>query len=186
MKQWTTMVEYRDKFNKKLIWGEILAILIEACFEFLIAGYLQYQHPLTDYAGEVVSTIIGFICLFMTIVVMPIVFIYILYQDKQRLYDEDFNTKFGVLYENIKLHNKWQTAYYLFYSLRRIVFCYIAFFVEQGAIQLIMLQYLNMFMIMYITHNRPHQNPLINTIDIVNEWFISLVTYSMIWFTPFI
>jgi hypothetical protein len=82
MKQWTTMVEYRDKFNKKLIWGEILAILIEACFEFLIAGYLQYQHPLTDYAGEVVSTIIGFICLFMTIVVMPIVFIYILYQDK--------------------------------------------------------------------------------------------------------
>ena len=76
------MADIRTTYKKKLIWGEILAILIEACLEFLISGYLQLQHPLTDYGGEVISTIIGVICLLLILVVMPTVLIYILCQDK--------------------------------------------------------------------------------------------------------
>lgn len=80
--RWTYFVGIRKTLMKKLIWGEILAILIEACFEFLIAGYLQCLHPLLDYGGEILSVIVGFSCLIMVVVVMPMIFIYILRQDK--------------------------------------------------------------------------------------------------------
>ena len=128
--RWIKMIEYKQMFYEKLIWGEILAILLEACFEFYIAGYLQFQHPLIDYGGEIISVIVGFVCLVMALIILPILFIYILQQDKERLQDISFNKKFGVLYENIRLVDKWTTAYYLFYVLRRMIFCLIVFFLD--------------------------------------------------------
>ena len=39
--EWIKMVNIKNKYKKDLIWSGILAIMLEGCFEFLIAGYLQ-------------------------------------------------------------------------------------------------------------------------------------------------
>mmetsp|Transcript_27117 Transcript_27117/g.41271 ORF Transcript_27117/g.41271 Transcript_27117/m.41271 type:complete len:244 (-) Transcript_27117:1254-1985(-) len=48
-----------DSMKQRLIFGDLLAILLDAYFEFLISGYLQLREPLDTTGGEVVSVVIG-------------------------------------------------------------------------------------------------------------------------------
>ena len=64
--------------REKLFYKEILSILIEAYFEFLISGYLQMKAPLDTADGEYVGIITAGVALFLILVMVPMVFVYIL------------------------------------------------------------------------------------------------------------
>lgn len=57
--KFTTFGKIFNKMYKAMVFGELIAILIDAYFEFLISGYLQFKAPLYSENGETVSVIIG-------------------------------------------------------------------------------------------------------------------------------
>mmetsp|Transcript_23187 Transcript_23187/g.35886 ORF Transcript_23187/g.35886 Transcript_23187/m.35886 type:complete len:134 (+) Transcript_23187:3022-3423(+) len=82
--------EKRRSLSQTLFFGEILAILIEAYFEFLLSGYLQLKAPLTSTGGESVSIAIGLVGLFLILIFMPLGFFKVLSQPLGRLETDDF------------------------------------------------------------------------------------------------
>jgi len=60
------------KFLKQgLFFGDILALVIDAYFEFIISGYLQGLHPLFTASGEKVSIYIGAVGFILAFVILP-------------------------------------------------------------------------------------------------------------------
>ena len=68
-----------------LFWGEILTIMIEGYMELYISGYLEYQYPLTTSNGEKQARIIGYICLFFSLILLPGILFWIQFQDQETL-----------------------------------------------------------------------------------------------------
>lgn len=170
----------------RLFWIEILALMIEAEFEMLISGYLQMKHPVYTTWGEMFSTFLAGFGLFVALVCFPAAIIYVSRQEVEVLSKLFFFMKWGPIYEGLKTESKWTLAYYLIYILRRILFVFIVFFIPQGTIQLIFLQYMNMFVIMYQVLNKPLDSKLKNQIETANEIFIGIITFHMLFFTDWI
>jgi len=118
----------------RLFWLEILALMIEAEFEMLISGYLQLKDPVYSTYGEKFSTYMAGFGLFLALVGFPGAIIYVLCQDVNDLSKITFEMKWAPIYEGLRFKSKWTLAYYLVYTIRRILFVSLAFFIQQGSI----------------------------------------------------
>ena len=160
--------------------------MIEAEFEMLICGYLQMKDPLTTTWGELFSSFCAFCGVFTALVAFPGAIIYVLRQEMDLLSETSFEKTWGPVYEGLRMKSKWTLAYYLVYTVRRIIYVFIVFYITQCGWQLVLLQYLNMFVIMYQMIHKPLDSKLKNNIEFVNEVFISLLTFMMCFFTDWI
>ena len=79
-----------DTIGQQLFFGEILVLLIEAFFEFLISTLLQLRAPLKTESGEITSTWLGYLSLVLMLGFFLPSMLYILYQPLQRLKEEDY------------------------------------------------------------------------------------------------
>jgi hypothetical protein len=98
-------------------------ILIDAYFEFLISGFLQFEYEPrlsyhnevdgekrqlyftfknTEYTGDVISIIFASIGLVLVLVVLPTCFWWMLLQDLETLRSYEFRRLWGSLYEDLK------------------------------------------------------------------------------------
>ena len=100
---------------RSLVFNELIAILLDCYFEFLISGYLQlyYQPNLysydmaserrlyetlfakTSYTGDVFSIYIARFGLFLVLAVLPALFIWMLFQDLSTLQSFQFKQYYG-------------------------------------------------------------------------------------------
>ena len=78
------------QLRSTLFWGEILTIMMEGFMELYISGYLEYQYPLSTLNGEKQARVIGYLCLFLSLVLLPSLLSWVLYQNKEKLEDKDF------------------------------------------------------------------------------------------------
>ena len=53
-----------------MFFGEIIAILLDACLEFLIAGQLELVAPMFTTSGEQIAYYMAFVCLGFILVVL--------------------------------------------------------------------------------------------------------------------
>lgn len=103
-------------------------MLLEAYFEFLIAGWLQLKNQNSVWSEEIVhsgdeySVIMGWLNVSFALVLLPGMFIYILCQNIERINDESFIRVYGAAYDDMKTKNKMQVAFFLFYCIRRIIY----------------------------------------------------------------
>lgn len=185
-KTWSYFVKIREFLLKRLFWVEILYLMIEAEFEMLIAGYLQMKDPLTTTWGELFSSFLAFCGTVVSIVAFPGAIIYMLRQDVDVLSETRFEKTWGPIYEGLRMKSKWTLAYYLVYTVRRIIYIFIVFYITQNGWQLVLLQYLNGFVIIYQLMHKPLDSQLKNRIEFVNEIFISTLTFFMCFFTDYI
>jgi len=63
--------------KKKLFWNGFFSIVIEAYIEFMIAGYLNVTADMSSYDGEVLSSYLGYGCIFICVLVVPSVFLWL-------------------------------------------------------------------------------------------------------------
>ena len=63
---------------------------MEGYFEMLISSYLQIKAPLKTANGEVASIGFGYITIFLIGVFLPTAMIYLLFQSRSKLEDEEF------------------------------------------------------------------------------------------------
>jgi len=71
---------YMKSFGESLFFGELLFLAMEAYLEFLISGYLNLSEPLSTTSGETVAVALGAYAIILTLVVVPILFVYTVFR----------------------------------------------------------------------------------------------------------
>ena len=96
-----------------LFFNELITLFIDGYFEFLISGYLQVTHPSRKgMNGEVIAFYIGIAGLFIAGVSIPLGFMYMMFfYSTHQLSHSGLKNRFGSLYHNLRLKNKYQIAY---------------------------------------------------------------------------
>jgi len=104
--------------------------------ELLISGYLNYCSP-EDLMNKnfsalgVASVLFGYLCLFLSLVVVPGFFLYLTTRDLETIRDEKFTNMYGVLYLDVKTSDKYRISYFLVFILRRFWFIILAFLIQR-------------------------------------------------------
>jgi hypothetical protein len=123
--------KYLKSLSDTLFYGEVIIISIESFIEFLIAGYLNQRYQLFTAYGETFAVFTSYYCLLLCCIVLPLVMIFILRQEPEKFSDPTFQTKYGALWDGIKMHNKPSIAFNGIFMARRIIFVVICFYSEK-------------------------------------------------------
>ena len=99
--------KFKKRFHRSLFYGEILTCLLEAYFEFLIAGNLTLKETLFTTSGEIIANYVGYLCLLASFIIMPIVFILVTNRSIPELFIPKFQRKWGKLYSGTNRKNKF-------------------------------------------------------------------------------
>ena len=143
--------------------------------------------PLSSTLGEVISTYLGYVTFFITLVILPGATLAILLQDKAYIVSEEFKFHFGVLTEGISHKSKIQLAYFGFFILRRFIFvCIIFQWIKYPTFQLQGVIFLNVFMVMYQAGVKPLEGRFNNRMETYNECLVYLITLHMMLYTKFV
>ena len=77
--------------------------------------------------------------------------------------------------------------FHFYFILRRLIYVVTSFFLKSlPGIQLIILNYLNLFMTIYLGMYMPMLDRKTNRIEIMNELFVIAATYNVMFFTEFV
>ena len=180
----TKLAKFRHVQRGKLFFNEFLALSSEAYLELLISAVFNYQMPLSSTLGEVISTYLGYVTFFITLVIIPGATVAILVQDKAYIVSEEFKFHYGVLTEGINHNSKIQLAFFGFFILRRFIFVYIVFqWLEYPTFQLQGVIFLNVFMVMYQAGVKPLEGRFNNRMETYNECLVYLISLHMMLYT---
>ena len=152
--------------------------------EYLIAGYLQFK----NHTGNP-NVSFGFMifCFVVTLVIVPITFMYTLSQHINLYQQLKFKHRWGSLFENVKLRNKITAAFWLIFVIRRILFVTIVFAMEHiSCPSLILICYTNLAILIYTAYNYPLIGRPNNRLELFNEFIVCTVTFHMFLFTDWV
>ena len=62
---------------------------------------------------------------------LPLIIIYLLIHDPKTLKSPNYRNRYGALYNELKLNNRYEAAYYLMFLFRRIIFLSVVFFGDE-------------------------------------------------------
>jgi hypothetical protein len=105
-----------------LYFGAFISTTVEAYLELLINAYLTLNRPLFTANGEILSLIMACLLAFLTLIFVPIITIWMIFQNKQTLVKHGIESKFGELYDGVKLDNFWQRSFRMVHILKSISF----------------------------------------------------------------
>ena len=115
-----------------LFFGYLIGITIEGYFEYVIAGILNIKKPIFDGdGGELLGVGVGGYSLFLTMFLFPLIWVVLLFQPHKNLAKKSFEKKYGGMFEHMRPGKKINMMYYVFYSLRRLIFCFLSFYLYE-------------------------------------------------------
>jgi hypothetical protein len=133
--------------------------------------------------NENISIILLVICL----VIIPLVFMYLLSNNINMYQYHKFQSRYGNLFEDVQLRNKWQAAFYLFFIIRRIIFVTIVFSLTTlSGIQLMCINYSNLVMLIYVGYNSCLIGRWANRLEMFNELSVCFISFCMYFFTDWV
>ena len=145
------------------------------------------EHPLTTTGGEVAGVIIGFWCLALGLVVLPVLQVWLLFQSLADINSRDFREKWRGLFTGIKTRSHINMYYYMLYTIRRLIFVSIAFnWVHFEAPQILLLMACNLFICVYHLETYAFNSKWSNHVEMFNELTIMVVTIHLLFFTQWI
>ena len=154
--------------------------------EFLISGYLAVYAGIWTFDGEVLSTILGWMSLFMAIIIMPLTFLWILIQPIEFYRHPDFHQKFGAFFEQLSFRNKKKLSFIFVFMLRRIGFISVSIYIKIESLQIISIIVLNLLVSIYIGMVKPFNSKLRNRIEVFNEFVVSAACIHLYIFTDYV
>jgi len=123
--------ELQKRIAEDLFYSEIMILSMEAYIEFLISGYLNLQEPITSTFGEAMSVGIGWYSVVITVVVIPVLFVYVLSHPIEKFQEHTFHRKWEGLYEGVNTKRKVNLYFYVWFCMRRILFIALAFYCDR-------------------------------------------------------
>jgi hypothetical protein len=179
--------KYSEGLFEQLIFGELIVISLEAYFEFIIAGYLNYLFQLNSTDGEVTAIYTSYYSLVMAIIILPSMMIFVINRPLSEIKEESFKKRWGSLYDGFRLHSKGQVAANLVFMLRRILFVLICFQLDTiPGVQVILVNLINLFASIYYGYFKPFESKLRTFLDFFNEFCLVVITWHMMFFTEYI
>ena len=98
--------------------------------------------------------------------------------------DQDFDSKYGAVFEGLRKDKKSSIGYPLIFISRRILFAVVAIFtVEYPSIQLGHLLLLSSLQFMYLILYKPFEEPLMQKLEVFNEVCEILLGYVLLTFS---
>ena len=99
----------------------------EGYIEIVISSYLNASNKIYYTLGDKISYIFGYVLIFVSLLILPMYFLYIANLSPKKLMMESTSNKFGIFYENISMKRKGSLYYNLFFILRRLFFVVLLF-----------------------------------------------------------
>ena len=163
--------------KKKLFFKDLIALTLEGYFEYIIAAYMNITYPVKKDSGEILGQAIAYYSAFLCLFLFPLIWIILLFQPHKKLQSKKFKTKYGELFSNMKPGKKIYMMYYIIFSLRRLIFCFVAFYCKEVSFfQIQSLMYLNLANLIYVGGVQPFESRFKNKIEMFNEYTICVVT----------
>ena len=72
-------IKFKKALIRRLIFSEIIILLIESLLEMVLSGYLNVYIPKDTTVGEVVGVYVAYGCLFISLIIFPLIFLWIIY-----------------------------------------------------------------------------------------------------------
>ena len=121
--------EISGYISKNLSFNPILSMSIEGFFDFMIFGYLNMKTAEFTTNGEFLGFSFGTFSLLASGLILPIILIValIIYY-KNKLKKEDFEKKWGALFEMVKTKNISSRIYMIIFYIRRMIILASCFF----------------------------------------------------------
>lgn len=91
---------------RKLIWSEMIIITLESYLEMLISGYLNTLSPKYTTYGEIMGLWVSYYCLFISLVVIPMVYLWMSSLPFREILSTSFRKKWKSLYFSSDLKSK--------------------------------------------------------------------------------
>lgn len=192
-KKCTCCKKLETNMNNYLFCNGILRLLIQSFFEiFLLSSLNVYT---VDTEAEDGDTIYSYWLAYAMCVlcIALLVFLPCAYKRKEKKWtDPNFDARFGAYLTDVNVEykgrTKWTVLFHpILFLFRRIVFVWSVLIMREYVVFQIFIQmYLSLFVIAYFLHWRPLIDPATHRIEIFNEYFAILSTYSLLLFTNFI
>lgn len=178
-------IRIRDKIKQKLMWNFVIRLVIETFLELSFSCYFNLRYANCDFAyvGSWVNYF--FAVLFTAMLVAAPFFIigfYLKYFDS--FTDEEFEEKFGSVYEGLRTDRKNVIFYTAYFVVRRGAYAMISIGLYNYVIlQLSLSQVITLVAACYILHFQPFDEPLINNLEVMTETFTLLLICVIYCFT---
>lgn len=112
---------------------------------------------------------------------------YLLWRQINKLKEEESIKRFGSTYMELRTDSKAALMYNVVYMLRRLAFALTAVLLKSlPSIQVAFTCFQSLVVITYIAQVQPFELPLLNTMEIVNEFTILVATYHLFLFTDYV
>jgi hypothetical protein len=161
------------KIKEQILWNFVIRLLLEGTLETAFCVFFNLQY------GEFDTSIFGawfnyfFSCLLgVTLVLLPIWIVVFYLKNFDQLEKEDFQKKFGAVYEGLKPTEKTWIVYPVYFIVRRVLFMVISLLLYRSVTaQLLLMQLLTLCSAGYILHFWPFDESLVNSLEAMNECF---------------
>lgn len=124
------------KLKKKLFFGELFTLLLEAYLELVLSGYLNQLEPVFTSNGDIAGAVVGYTMLIVCGLGMPIIYVKMLQNPLEKFTQPNFERKWGSFYDRIRTDCKYKLCFYLIFMTRRVLFVVVAFWVVRPVFQI--------------------------------------------------
>jgi hypothetical protein len=97
------------RMSYAMFFTEFVGLCIDSYMELLISGFfnLQEKNVLeSDLSGDVISAYACYMCLIFSLIILPIMIIYVFSQDIERMKSRKFEKRWGPFYSEIRSNSK--------------------------------------------------------------------------------
>jgi hypothetical protein len=125
--------------------------------------------------------------MFITVIVFPFFVWGLLWKKFGSLSNEVTQVSIGATYGDLRIDSKAALLYNVVYMLRRLFISGIATLLKKDSYLQVQLMVIHsVFVLVYITAVRPFELPLMNRMEIFNEFCVLLAATHLFWFTDFV
>ena len=113
------------KISQIVFFSEFISLCIDSYMELLISGFLNLSDLSvleSQLLGDVISYRICILCLIFSIIILPLMILYVFSQSIEKMKSSDFEKRWGPFYDEIRTDSKTQMLFFPVYCLRRLIF----------------------------------------------------------------
>ena len=173
--------------RRSMVYNLPISVCQSGYFEFIIGIYLNIDQQIKTLSGEWASLISAYYCFFLVFIWIPLGLINLLKTPLDTIKNSrKFKRKWGAFYNDVKPDSKGKLLYFTIFYLRRVFFCFVAFYLLPLTIvkvQIIMM--INLLIVIYHCSFDPFISRRKNRIEVFNEVLITIITFHICFFTEF-
>ena len=124
------LLKFYGIVSDKLFYSVFHSIGIEAILEWTICIYLNLTKPIFSTGGEISSFLVAIYAFLLLYIFIPGSMVYVYTRDPELLENEEFEEKWGAIYEFISLKRKGALYFMVYYFIQKIAFVITVFFIK--------------------------------------------------------